>query len=112
MHIVAIILQIILGLGFIMFGVMKFTSEDMVKGFEHFGLPQWLRVLTGILELLGAAGLIIGIWVPTLAFLAGIGLAIIMFFAALAHIRAKDPISTAVMPTLLLVLSVVVAVLN
>ncbi|HEY4600014.1 MAG TPA: DoxX family protein [Cerasibacillus sp.] len=112
MHIVAIILQVILGLGFIMFGIMKFTAKEMVEGFEHFGLPQWLRVVTGILELLGAAALIIGIWVPILAIIGGVGLAIIMFFAALTHIRAKDPIQQAFMPTLLLILSVVVAILN
>lgn len=95
-----------------MFGVMKFTSPKMVEGFIHFGLPQWFRVVTGIFEFIGAAALLIGIWIPTLAIFGGIWLGIIMFFAALTHIRAKDPMSTAIMPTVLLILSIVVSILN
>ena len=89
----AIIIQIILALGFFMFGLMKFTSEKMVEGFNHFGLPQWFRIVTGIFEWIGAIGLIVGIWYPIVAALSGIWIAIIMFFAIITHIRAKDPLS-------------------
>ncbi|HLR79762.1 MAG TPA: DoxX family protein [Bacillota bacterium] len=112
MQILAIILQIILGLGFLMFGWMKFTSEQMVKGFEHFGLPQWFRIVTGIFEWIGAVGMIVGIWYPQIAIFSGIWLAIIMFFAIVTHIRAKDPLSQSTMAFVLLVLSVVVALIN
>lgn len=108
----AIILQINLGLGFFMFGYIKFTSEKMVEGFDHFGLPQWFRIVTGVFEWLGAFGMIIGIWYPTLALLSGIWLAIIMFFAILTHLRAKDPIAQSGMPAILLVLSIIVALVN
>lgn len=112
MSILTIILQVILGLGFFMFGWMKFTSEQMVAGFDHFGLPQWFRIVTGLFEWLGAIAMIVGIWVPQIALFAGIWLAIIMFFAIVAHIRAKDPISQNMMPALLLIFSAVVAFIN
>lgn len=112
MSTLAVILQIILGLGFLLFGVTKFISKQMVEGFEHFGLPQWLRVVTGILEILGAAGLIVGIWNPVIAILSSVGLAIIMFFAVLTHARARDPFSSMIMPSVLFILLVIVAFLH
>lgn len=112
MHFISIILQAILGLGFLLFGLMKFTSEQMVKGFDHFGLPQWFRLVTGVFEWMGAAGLIAGIWFPSLALYSAIWLGIIMFFAILTHLRAKDPWSSTMMPAVLLILLVVVAVLS
>src|SRR5699024_12746013 len=93
MQILAIILQIILGLGFLMFGWMKFTSEQMVKGFEHFGLRQWIGIVTGIFEWIGAVGMIVGIWYPQIAIFSGICLVFIMSFAILTHIRATDTLS-------------------
>lgn len=112
MHTFSIILQILLGLGFTMFGFMKFTSKQMVEGFDHFGLPQWFRIVTGLFEWIGAAGIIIGIWYPPLAVLSGIWLAIIMFFAILTHVRAKDPLSSSTMPAILLILSMLVVFIN
>ncbi|HEX6593158.1 MAG TPA: DoxX family protein [Bacillota bacterium] len=112
MQVLSIILQIILGLGFFMFGWMKFTSEKMVEGFEHFGLPQWFRIVTGIFEWIGATGMIVGIWYPQIAIFSGIWIAIIMFFAIVTHIRAKDPLSQSLMAFILLVLSIIVALIN
>lgn len=112
MSIVAIILQVILGLGFFMFGLMKFTSKQMVEGFNHFGLPQWFRIVTGVFEWIGALGMIAGIWFQQIAFISGIWLAIIMFFAIITHIRAKDPLLQNMMPALLLILSAFIALIN
>ena len=67
MSVLSIILQIILGLGFLMFGFMKFGSKQMVEGFKHYGYPGWFRVFTGIVELIAAALVIAGIWNETLA---------------------------------------------
>lgn len=105
-----IILQVILALGFLMFGWMKFTSEDMVKGFDHFGLPQWFRVVTGIVEWAGALLLIAGIWLTPLATIGAALLAITMAGAILTHIRAKDPLTGSIMPLILMLLNVVVVI--
>ncbi|MES2170821.1 MAG: DoxX family protein [Actinomycetota bacterium] len=50
--------------------------------------PRFWRI-TGILEWAGAAGLIIGIWVPWLGVLAAGCLALFMVAAAFARIRAS-----------------------
>ncbi|WP_284139112.1 MULTISPECIES: DoxX family protein [unclassified Virgibacillus] len=105
-------LQVLLGAGFFMFGYMKFTSPKMVEGFNHFGLPQWFRVITGLFEWVGAIAIIAGIWYTPLVIWAGLWLAIIMFFAMLTHIRAKDPVASLKMPGLLFAFSLLVVILN
>ena len=48
MTVLSIILQGILGLGFLMFGFMKFGSKQMVEGFKRYGYPGGFRVFTGL----------------------------------------------------------------
>ena len=71
MSVLSIILQVMLGLGFLMFGFMKFGSKQMVEGFKHFGYPGWFRVFTGLVELLSAILVIAGIWNNTLGCFGG-----------------------------------------
>jgi putative oxidoreductase len=49
-------------------------GDGLAGKFDEIGLGQWLRYLTGVLELAGAAGLL----VPFLSGLAGLGLAGVM----------------------------------
>jgi putative oxidoreductase len=39
MAILTMVLQIILGIGFLMFGFMKFGSKQMVDEFKRYGFP-------------------------------------------------------------------------
>lgn len=105
------ILLVLLTLAFLMFGWMKFTSPQMVEGFNHFGLPQWFRVVTGIVEVLAALLLFAGIWVSSLAFIGALILAATMIGAIITHIRAKDPLSASSMPIVLLALNILVLIL-
>ena len=61
--------------------------------FNNLGLPQWFRVVTGIVQLIGTGLLIIGYWYVGAVAWAGIWLGITMLAACLAHFRIKDPIS-------------------
>lgn len=63
----------------------------LVENFRRFGYPQWFRVVTGSLEVLGGIGLLIGIWLPWLAELASAGLTLVMLGAVLTHLRTRDP---------------------
>lgn len=64
----------------------------MAEEFKRFGLPAFFNVLTGALELIGAAGMLAGIWMPTLALLSGLLLGGTMLAAAFTLIvLAKDP---------------------
>ena len=112
MHITSIILQVILGLGFLLFGFMKFGAKQQVEAFKHFGYSQAFRAFTGIIEVIGAAGMIVGIWYPTIATLAGLLLGVIMLGALITHIRVKDPGKNMGMAIILLILSIVVAALE
>jgi putative oxidoreductase len=112
MHITSIVLQVILGIMFLMSGFTKFGSKQQVEGFKHYGYSQGFRVFTGIVEVIGAAAIIAGIWYPVIATLAGLWLGIIMLGAFVTHIRAKDPGKAAAPSIILLILAVAVAVLN
>jgi len=64
------------------------------------------------IEAIGAAGLIVGIWVPQFAALAGTLLAVTMVGALFTHVRIKDPGKNMGAPIVLLVLSLIVTLMN
>ncbi|MED1792090.1 DoxX family protein [Brevibacillus nitrificans] len=112
MNILSGILEVILGLGFLMFGFMKFGSKQMVEGFKHYGYPAWFRVLTGIIETISGALVIAGIWYGMLAAWGSLVIVITMVGAILTHIKIKDKAKHMVMPTFLLILGCVVLLIN
>lgn len=109
---ITVILQIILGLGFIMFGLMKFNSAQMVEGFKHYGYSPAFRIFTGVVELIAAALLIAGIWNGTLAAIGALLVVGTMIGAIFTHIKVKDSFKDMSMPIILLILGAVVLVLN
>ena len=64
----------------------------MILEFKRFGLTEYQRHATGILQLLGAAGLIAGLFIPIIGFLSSAGLAVMMLVAFLVRIRIRDGI--------------------
>lgn len=109
---VSIILQVILGLGFIMFGLMKFTSKQMVEGFKHFGYSTGFRIFTGVVEILAAILLIAGIWNEALAAIGSFLVVATMIGAIMTHIKIKDTLKGMMMPIILLVIGAIVFILN
>jgi len=86
-------------------------TESEVEGFERFGYPQWFRLLIGVVELLGAAGLVAGILPSkTVALVAGGVIAIVMVGAMATLLRAGDPPSALIPVATVFVLSLVVIV--
>lgn len=77
------------------------APKNFIEMFDSLKLPQWFRVVTGLVQLAGAVGLAIGYWHPVVAAWAGIWLGITMLVACLAHFRVKHPIGSA-MPALFL----------
>jgi uncharacterized membrane protein YphA (DoxX/SURF4 family) len=54
MSIPILILQVVLGLLFVAIGSMTVAGRQMfVENFRRFGYPQWFRIVTGSLEVLG-----------------------------------------------------------
>ncbi|NRF95332.1 DoxX family protein [Paenibacillus frigoriresistens] len=64
--------------------------------FESIELPQWFRVVTVLVQIVGAAGLVIGYWYPAVAAWAGIWIGITMLVACLSHFRVKHPVGKAI----------------
>ncbi|BBI31005.1 DoxX family protein [Cohnella abietis] len=113
MHILSVILQSFLGIGFLIFGLSKFGSKQMVDEFKRYKLSPSTRIFTGLVEVISAAIIIIGIWIDPYAAIGGILMAVTMFFAVLVHlILVKDPAAKALMPCILLVLALAVISLN
>ncbi|MFJ7076902.1 DoxX family protein [Streptomyces sp. NPDC098781] len=97
------VLQVILAGVFVMAGASKLAgAQDMVKIFQDVGAGQWLRYVTGSLELVGAVLLV----VPRLSALGGLVLTGVMTGAFLTCLFVIDesPVPAAV----LLVLAAVV----
>lgn len=110
MTIIAIVLQVLLMLAFFFSGVGKIKGVTMqVDTFNHLGLPQWFRVATGWIALLGVAGLIIGFWHEGVLAISALWLACIMLGAVLFHIRTKDSINKILPAAVLMVLALVLA---
>lgn len=112
MGILSVILQIILGIGFLMFGFMKFGSKQMVDEFQRYGYPTGFRLFTGLVEVVSALLVIAGIWNQTLATFGGLLMIVTMLGAIITHIKVKDSVKSMMMPIILLVLALVVFLLN
>ena len=111
MSILIILVQVVLGLLFVLIGGMTVAGRKMfVENFRHFGYPQWFRVVTGSLEVLGGLGLLIGIWLPWLTALASTGLALVMLGAVSTHVRIREPLQKIALPIVMGALAIVVAV--
>jgi uncharacterized membrane protein YphA (DoxX/SURF4 family) len=77
------VLQIAGAAMFFMAGTSKLTgAESMIQVFAAIGLGQWLRYATGVLEVLGAAALL----VPYFAGLGALWLTVVMLAAVIAHL--------------------------
>ncbi|MDR6550201.1 DoxX family protein [Paenibacillus qinlingensis] len=112
MGILSIILQALLGLGFLMFGFMKFGSKQMVDEFRRYGYSGGFRVFTGLVEVIAAAIIIWGIWNDTLAAWGAALVVVTMLGAILTHMKVKDAANKMMMPILLLILGIIVLVIN
>lgn len=74
---------------FLFYGIGCFTNPFMVREFDRYGIPQF-RKLTGILQLLGALGIIIGFRMNYLQIPSTLGLSLLMLFGVITRIVIKD----------------------
>ncbi|HJF68342.1 MAG TPA: DoxX family protein [Staphylococcus kloosii] len=108
MGVIIIILQVLLGIIFIITG-SKIVSGAMNEEFVRMGYPQVFNQITGAIELLGALNMLFGIFNPYLAMGASVILGCTMLAGALSLIfLAKDPLIKALPATILLLLNVLI----
>lgn len=78
------------GVAFIYFGINCFYSKFIIEEFKRYKLPEY-RKLTGILQLLGALGLLIGLYFsPILLLLSSTGLSLLMLSGFIVRLKIKD----------------------
>jgi hypothetical protein len=76
---------------FIGYGISCLYSTKMVEEFKRFGLTNNQRKLTGVLQILGGAGLVIGyFFYPFITLLAALGLSLLMLLGFITRIKIKD----------------------
>ena len=84
-------LKIGLSIAFIIVGGAKlFRVKPLNDQFIEFGLPNYFILLVGILEVVGA----IGIMIPFLSLYASIGLVLLLLGAISNHIKVKHPLKS------------------
>ncbi|WP_395049297.1 DoxX family protein [Flavobacterium sp.] len=74
---------------FLFYGISYFISPHMKNEFKRFKLEK-LGLLTIVLEILGAIGLLIGFWYKPILLLSSGGLALLMFLGVIVRIKLKD----------------------
>ena len=78
------------GLSFIYFGIACFISDFIISEFTRYGLSKF-RILTGLLQLFGAAGLLVGLYFnPKILLLSALGLCVLMVCGFSVRISISD----------------------
>jgi hypothetical protein len=82
-------LTVLSGGAFVVYGISCLQSRAMEREFTRFGLVRF-RVLVGALEVLGGAGLLLGLWYLPLLAVSATGLAVLMALGVGVRMRLRD----------------------
>jgi uncharacterized membrane protein YphA (DoxX/SURF4 family) len=82
-------LIVFLAISFLCYGTACLFTEHMISEFDRYGLPRFRR-LTGLLEIAGAMGLILGYLLPVLQLLSATGIALLMMAGCIVRVKIKD----------------------
>jgi hypothetical protein len=80
---------LISSISFFGYALSYFISPHMKNEFKRFGLEK-LGLLTIVLEIIGATGLIVGLIFNPILIISSLGLALLMFFGVIVRIKLKD----------------------
>lgn len=100
---------VISSLSFLGYGISYFILPQMKSEFIRFKLEKF-GLLTIILQLLGALGLLVGlVWKPILVVSSG-GLALLMLLGLLVRIKSRDSIWVSLPALLFMILNVYILI--
>lgn len=77
---------------FLIYGTSLLASKAQKLEFQRYGLSRY-RGTVGVLQLLAAAGLVVGFWMPWPAIVSAGGLALLMLLAIAARLRVGDSLA-------------------
>ncbi len=84
-----VILAVLSALAFFYYGGETLFANPPRIEYERYGLPKF-RVLVGLLQVLGAAGVLVGLFFAPLGAAAATGLALMMLLGVAARYRIHD----------------------
>ena len=95
------------GISFVVYGVNSFISKRMKKEFKRWGLESKRKTIAWC-QLVGGAGLLLGLEWNTILILSSVFLGLMMLVAIGVRIKVKDDISDILPALAYLVLSVMI----
>ncbi len=104
------IITVLSVLSFIYYGLVCLFSKNMVKEFERFGLSEKQRLLTGIFQLLGGMGLLVGLQLTMIGLIASCGLALLMLMGFLTRLKIGDSFAQSLPSLIYMLLNVYLAI--
>lgn len=108
-----IVMAALLGIAAAGSALQKLRRDPKVLATLHsVGVTDQQVPILAALELLGALGLVVGIWVPLIGIAAAGALTLYFLGAVLAHIRAKAPLQEAVPAAVLMAVALATTLLE
>lgn len=92
------------GVAFLVYGILCVFTDSMKLEFDRFGLRRF-RIFTGVLEILGGLGLLVGYWWLPAMLIASGGLTLLMLLGVGVRIWIKDSLMDATPALVLMVLN-------
>ncbi|NOT35782.1 MAG: hypothetical protein HOP11_00220 [Saprospiraceae bacterium] len=89
MYFIFVSCVLVSSISFFAYAVSYFSSPHMKNEFKRFELEK-LGLLTIILQILGALGLLIGLFIKPILLISSGGLAVLMLLGLLVRIKSKD----------------------
>jgi len=117
MEVISVAAKLIIAAGIVNVWILRFSKATAYRGgsatsmkeeFATYGLSEGVMKLVGILKLLLAALLVIGIWVDVLVVPAATVMGVLMLGALAMHFKVGDPPMKSLPAFLMLVLTLVV----
>jgi uncharacterized membrane protein YphA (DoxX/SURF4 family) len=104
-----VVMALVSGVSFLYYGYTVLSQPRMKVEFDRYRMPG-VRRLVGAVELLGGAGVLLGLAYPPLGALAAAGLTSLMVLGLLTRLRIHDEPRTMVPAALLAALNAVLVV--
>ena len=118
METIKVVLQLACAFGILNVWLIRFgsptpyrggSSRNMREEFATYGLSPSLMYIVGGLKIVLALTLITGIWITPLIRPAAFGLAALMIFAFLMHLKVRDPVQKSLPAISVILMSSIVA---
>jgi len=82
-------LALLSALLFFYFGAACIWQARLRDEYRRYGIPEW-RVPVGVLQLLGASGVLVGLAVAPIGAAAALGLCLLMVLGVILRVRLRD----------------------